>query len=38
MATCRNMAKMLMKNFKGSIVAIEPSSGEILALISVPVL
>jgi penicillin-binding protein 2 len=26
----------LMRNFKGSIVAIEPSSGEILALISAP--
>ncbi len=28
--------EMLMKNFKGSIVAIEPSTGEILSLISAP--
>jgi penicillin-binding protein 2 len=28
--------EMLMKNFKGSIVAIEPSTGEILTLISAP--
>jgi penicillin-binding protein 2 len=27
----------LMRNFKGSIVAIEPSTGEILALVSAPV-
>jgi penicillin-binding protein 2 len=29
-------SEMLMKNYKGSIVAIEPSTGEILALVSSP--
>lgn len=29
--------ELLMRNFKGSIVAIEPETGEILALISAPV-
>ncbi len=32
----QNLAEKLMKNFRGSVVAIEPSSGEILTLVSTP--
>ena len=36
MANLQEYGEKLMKNYKGSIVAIEPSTGEILALISAP--
>ena len=35
-ANLQEYGELLMKNFSGSIVAIEPSSGEILCLISAP--
>ncbi|MBN1414533.1 MAG: penicillin-binding protein 2 [Bacteroidales bacterium] len=35
-ARLQEYGEMLMKNYKGSIVAIEPSTGEILTLISSP--
>jgi penicillin-binding protein 2 len=35
-AKLQEYGEMLMKNYKGSIVAIEPATGEILALISSP--
>jgi len=35
-ARMQEYGESLMKNFKGSIVAIEPSSGEILALVTSP--
>jgi penicillin-binding protein 2 len=35
-ASLQEYGEMLMKNYKGSIVAIEPSTGEILTLVSSP--
>ncbi|MBN1118348.1 MAG: penicillin-binding protein 2 [Bacteroidales bacterium] len=35
-AELQQYAEKLMKNFEGSVVAIEPSTGEVLALVSAP--
>lgn len=35
-ATLQEYAEWLMQNFRGSVVALEPSTGEVLALVSAP--